>query len=117
MIEQQLAHASSSLLRPAYPSAVADVRRAEWEMQRVQAISRQQRTQREAGRRANGFAQQPQPPAQLLRSRGYEPRTELGRRLWALRSRIIASGQAMLGWDEIEEEVLRRRQTVGLEDK
>ena len=36
-------------------------------------------------------------------------RTPLGRRLEAIRQRIIASGQPLLSWDEIHAEVKRRR--------
>lgn len=36
-------------------------------------------------------------------------RTPLGRKLLALRSRILGSGEPGLGWDEIEEEVAARR--------
>lgn len=36
-------------------------------------------------------------------------RTPLGRRLWEIRSRIVASGEPLLGWEEIEREVSERR--------
>jgi hypothetical protein len=36
-------------------------------------------------------------------------RTELGKRLWAIRQQIIASGLPMLDWDGIESEVKTRR--------
>jgi predicted DNA-binding antitoxin AbrB/MazE fold protein len=36
-------------------------------------------------------------------------RTPLGRRLRELRSEIMKAGRATLGWEEIEEEVARRR--------
>lgn len=39
----------------------------------------------------------------------FEPNTPLGRRLWAIRKRIVASGETLLGWDEIEKEVAARR--------
>jgi predicted DNA-binding antitoxin AbrB/MazE fold protein len=38
-----------------------------------------------------------------------EARTALGRHLRELRSQIMNSGSAPLGWDEIEEEVALRR--------
>jgi hypothetical protein len=41
--------------------------------------------------------------------RPYEPRTALGRRLWAIRQRIVASGTPLLSADEIEAELARRR--------
>ena len=40
---------------------------------------------------------------------GTEARTPLGRRLRELRSEIIGSGAASLSWEEIDEEVARRR--------
>lgn len=39
----------------------------------------------------------------------FKPKTPLGRRLWSIRKRIVASGEPLLGWDEIEEEVGARR--------
>ena len=43
------------------------------------------------------------------RSIRYRPRTELGRRLWNIRARIVASGRPLLSWDELEREVVERR--------
>lgn len=37
------------------------------------------------------------------------PRTSLGRQLWEIRERIVASGAPLLDWDEIEEELADRR--------
>ncbi len=37
------------------------------------------------------------------------PRTELGRKLWEIRRRIIESGARLLDWDQIEAEVAARR--------
>jgi hypothetical protein len=37
------------------------------------------------------------------------PKTPLGRRLWEIRARIVASGEPLLGWKEIEREVADRR--------
>ena len=42
-------------------------------------------------------------------SPAFEPKTPLGRRLWSIRKRIVASGETLLGWDEIEKEVAARR--------
>ena len=42
-------------------------------------------------------------------SDSYKPRTPLGRRLWEIRSRITASGEPLLGWEEIGREVAERR--------
>jgi hypothetical protein len=39
----------------------------------------------------------------------YEPKTPLGRRLWELRQQMIASGERLLSWEEIEREVAERR--------
>lgn len=39
----------------------------------------------------------------------FRARTALGRRLWELRQKHIASGARLLTWDEIEEEKRRRR--------
>jgi hypothetical protein len=39
----------------------------------------------------------------------YVPRTPLGHELMAIRARIVASGQPLLDWDEIEREVAERR--------
>ena len=55
-----------------------------------------------------------QVPAKLDRhpkqiSSAFEPKTLLGRRLWSIRKKIVASGETLLGWDEIEKEVAARR--------
>jgi hypothetical protein len=39
----------------------------------------------------------------------YSPKTSPGRRLLEIRTKIIASGEHMLDWDEIEKEVAGRR--------
>jgi hypothetical protein len=39
----------------------------------------------------------------------YMPRTPLGQRLWEIRARLLASGERLLGWEEIEREVSERR--------
>jgi len=39
-------------------------------------------------------------------------RTPLGQRLWEIRSRLIASGELLLDWEEIEQEVAERRGEV-----
>jgi hypothetical protein len=39
----------------------------------------------------------------------YQPRTVLGRKLWEIRAKIVASGQPLLGREEIEREVIERR--------
>ena len=40
------------------------------------------------------------------------PRTELGKQLLRVRERIIASGEPLLSWDEIDEEIAERRGDV-----
>ena len=39
----------------------------------------------------------------------YKPKTSLGKRLLETRTKIIASGEKMLDWKEIEREVASRR--------
>jgi hypothetical protein len=39
----------------------------------------------------------------------------LGRRLWEIRARIVASGEPLLGWEEIEREIAERRGGQGYE--
>jgi hypothetical protein len=43
-------------------------------------------------------------------------RTPLGRRLLAIRERIVRSGAPLLGWDQIEQEVAARRGGAGPSD-
>ena len=45
----------------------------------------------------------------------YQPCTALGKRLWEIRSQIIASGEKPLSWDEIEKEVSEQRRAPRLE--
>ena len=45
----------------------------------------------------------------------YTPKTELGKKLLAIRAKIVASGTPLLNWEEIEEEVAARR--GGLQNK
>jgi hypothetical protein len=40
----------------------------------------------------------------------YMPKTPLGQRLWEIRTRLLASGERLLGWEEIEREVSERRE-------
>ncbi len=42
----------------------------------------------------------------------YQPKTPLGQRLWEIRSRIVASSPPLLGWEDIEREVIERRGEV-----
>ena len=38
-----------------------------------------------------------------------QAKTPLGRRLWEIRARIVASGAPLLTWDEIDQEVEERQ--------
>jgi hypothetical protein len=44
------------------------------------------------------------------------PRTSLGERLAQIRQRIVASGEPLLSWGEIERELAERRGEVGGRD-
>ena len=46
-------------------------------------------------------APQAEPPLQF--------KTSLGQRLWEIRSRLVASGEPLLGWEEVEQEITERR--------
>ncbi len=35
----------------------------------------------------------------------FKPKTPLGKKLWEIRRRIVASGAALLTWEEIEREI------------
>lgn len=48
-------------------------------------------------------------PSENVRPETYTPKTALGRRLIAIREKIIASGAPLLGWAEIEKEITYRR--------
>jgi len=39
----------------------------------------------------------------------YQPRTALGRRLMSIRAKIVASGEPLLNWQDIEQEIAERR--------
>ena len=45
----------------------------------------------------------------LISEEEFYPRTELGRRLWELRKKIVASGEPLLDRDEVEREIAERR--------
>jgi hypothetical protein len=42
-------------------------------------------------------------------SQARQAKTALGRRLWEIRARVVASGLPLLSWDEIDLEVAKRR--------
>lgn len=44
-----------------------------------------------------------------IQNKLFEPKTSLGRKLWEIRQKIVASGQPLLGWEELEQEVTERR--------
>ena len=64
-------------------------------------------TNAETLNRARGFERDVQPGGQSPNS--FVPRTELGRRLLRIRRKILASGQPLLDWHDIESELLDRR--------
>jgi hypothetical protein len=39
----------------------------------------------------------------------FRPRTLLGKRLWGIRERIVASRKPLLSWEEIEQEIAAQR--------
>jgi hypothetical protein len=43
----------------------------------------------------------------------FVPQTQFGRRLWKIRKRILASGQRLLEWEQIEHDRLERRGEPG----
>jgi hypothetical protein len=62
---------------------------------------------------AHGRSCTTSPPPQILRKPiPFRPRTELGRRLHALRLEIVRSGARLLTWEEIEREVAERRENA-----
>lgn len=46
----------------------------------------------------------------------FKPKTPLGKRLWELRAKIIASGEPLLDWEGVAREVAERRGTEYGED-
>ena len=40
----------------------------------------------------------------------FNPRTDLGRKLWRMRERYIAGGGKLLNWDELEHELKNLRE-------
>lgn len=62
---------------------------------------------------ANGLSSQPESRV----GQDYVPRTKLGRRLWRIRQRILQSGQPLLDWAAIENEVRERRGETAEEGK
>lgn len=48
-------------------------------------------------------------PVQKEATEEYVPQTPLGRRLWQIRQGIVASGEPLLDWDDLEQEVAERR--------
>jgi hypothetical protein len=57
-------------------------------------------------------ARKPSTKHRVEASAEYRPRTPLGRRLWELRKRIVASGQPLLSWEDLDREVAARRGQV-----
>jgi len=46
----------------------------------------------------------------------FQPKTALGRRLWELRKKIVASGEPLLDWEDLEREIAERRGGVSEHD-
>jgi hypothetical protein len=46
----------------------------------------------------------------------FQPKTPLGRRLWELRQQIVASGEPMLDWKDLEREIAERRGGISERD-
>jgi hypothetical protein len=46
----------------------------------------------------------------------FQPRTDLGRRLWELRKEIVAAGAPLLDWDDLEQEIAERRGGISESD-
>lgn len=55
----------------------------------------------------------PTPASAATGSEEFVPRTPLGRKLWALRQQIIASGTPLLTAEEIEAELAEQRREPG----
>lgn len=53
------------------------------------------------------------PPSDAEGQEPYVPRTELGRRLWEIRKRAVAAGEAPVSWEEIERELADLRRGPG----
>jgi hypothetical protein len=39
----------------------------------------------------------------------FKPKTPFGHRLWEIRARLVASGERLLGWEDIDLELAERR--------
>ncbi len=59
----------------------------------------------------------PTPANAAAGSEEFVPRTPLGRKLWALRQQIIASGTPLLTAEEIEAELAEQRRAPGDPEK
>lgn len=46
---------------------------------------------------------------EILETFSYTPKTPLGKKLMEMREKIITSGERMLDWEDIEEEISDRR--------
>ncbi len=55
-------------------------------------------------------------PQQVAKDFSFSPKTELGKKLWELRSRAVASGMKLLNSEELEQEILSRRGGVLTDD-
>ena len=65
---------------------------------------------------ASNVKRHPEVNQSQLAEEEFKPRTPLGRRLWELRKRIVASGEPLLDWDDLEREIAERRGGVSERD-
>ncbi len=56
-------------------------------------------------------------PKEVAKDSSFTPKTQLGRDLWAIRQRIVASGVELLDWDGVHRELMSRRGGVDSEEE
>ena len=104
---------------PAYPTVPAAVARVEeqWVKERTIPIAYARAKIRESMRTVEAFGTcvtlRAKPSLGAADVKPYEPRTELGRRLWSIRKRAIAAGEAPASWEDIERELAELRREPG----
>jgi hypothetical protein len=54
---------------------------------------------------------------QMAKDFSFTPKTQLGRDLWAIRQRIVASGVELLDWDGVHRELMSRRGGVDFREE
>jgi hypothetical protein len=45
----------------------------------------------------------------ILQEEEFHPQSPLGRELWEIRQRVVASGEPLLDWEDLERELAERR--------